>query len=150
MIRLYRMLALRLDTSPDQLRLISAQLRELLYSHPMIDRATVSVRLFNSTDYAWIVRCDSRVKTRDFQQYLTVAEDIYLRLMDIVLLAGASFATPADLRVADADYRNDTRRSEAEKLVAQWREQDKMPFPDWPDDYIDKLEGSLDYPTQGR
>jgi MscS family membrane protein len=149
MIRLHRMLALRLDTSPDQLRLVTARLRELLYSHPMIDRSTVSVRLFNSTDYAWVLRWDSRVKTTDFQQYLAVAEDVYLRLMDIVLEAGASFATPADLRVADASYQDATRRGDAEQLIAQWREQDRLPFPDWPDDYIEKLEGTLDYPPGG-
>jgi MscS family membrane protein len=143
MIRLYRMLALRLDTSPDQLRLVSARLRELLYSFRMIDRASVSVRLFNSTDYAWVLRWDSRVKTKDFQEFLAVAEDIYLRLMDILAEAGVSLATPADLRVADGNYPDHTRRSEAEKLVAQWREQDKMPFPDWPDEYIDEIEGKL-------
>jgi MscS family membrane protein len=115
----------------------------------MIDRATVSVRLFNSTDYAWALRWDSRVRTTDFQQYLAVTEDIYLRLIEIVRDAGASFATPADLRVADAIYQDETRRSDAEQLIAQWREQDKLPFPDWPDDYIAKLEGSLDFPPRG-
>ncbi len=41
------------------------------------------------------------------------------------------------------------RRTEVEGIVAQWREEDKLPFPELSDKEIERLEDSLDYPPQG-
>lgn len=149
-IRYYRMIALRLATTPDQLRFVLAGLRELLYAHPAILSESISVRLFNINDYAYMVRLDSRVDSNDFQQYLAIAEDVNLRIIDLVQEAGTFFAYPSQtIMVEDAGSVSDERRAQVEKLVAQWREQDKLPFPQWPDEYVAEIENTLQYPERG-
>ena len=149
-IRFHRMLGLRLATTPDQLRFILARLRELLYAHPAIISASISVRLFNINDYAYMVRLDSRVNSNDFQQYLAIAEDINLRIIDLVVESGTFFAYPSQtLMVEDAATLDSARQEQVETLVEQWREQDKLPFPQWSDEYVEKIENTLEFPPKG-
>ena len=149
-IRYHRMLGLRLATTPDQLRFILARLRELLYAHPAIISASISVRLFNINDYAYMVRLDSRVNSNDFQQYLAIAEDINLHIIDLVNESGSFFAYPSQtLMVEDAATLDSARQQQVETLVEQWRQQDKLPFPQWSDEYVDKIENTLEFPPRG-
>ncbi len=149
-IRYYRMMALRLATTPDQLRYVLARLRELLYAHPAIHSESISVRLFNINDYAYMVRLDSRVTTNDFQQYLAIAEDINLRIIDLIQESGTFFAYPSQTLMVEQPANLDRDQQErVEKLVEQWREQDKLPFPQWPDEYVKQVENTLEYPSRG-
>jgi MscS family membrane protein len=149
-IRFFRLIALKLATGPDQLRYTLAKTREVLYAHPMVIRNTVSVRLFNMNDFAFIVRLDSRISTRDYQRYLAAAEDIYLHIIDAVHKSGAEFAYPSQTISLEESAPNDAaRRAEVEALVEQWREQDSLPYPDWPDEYIEKISNTLSYPPSG-
>ena len=149
-IRFHRMLGLRLATTPDQLRFMLARLRELLYAHPAIISASISVRLFNINDYAYMVRLDSRVNSSDFQQYLAIAEDINLRIIDLVVESGTFFAYPSQtIMVEDAAALDSAQRQQVETLVEQWREQDKLPFPQWSDEYVEKIENTLEFPPRG-
>jgi MscS family membrane protein len=149
-IRYYRMIALRLGSTPDQLRFVLARLRELLYSHPAIVSDSISVRLFNINDYAYMVRMDSRVNSNDFQQYLAIAEDINLRIIDLVNESGTNFAYPSQtIMVEDAAPLDASQKQQVEALVEQWREQDKLPFPQWPDEYVSQVENTLEYPSKG-
>ncbi len=149
-IRFYRLLALRLATSPDQMRYIMARLREILYAHPQVMSDTVSVRLYNINDYALIVRLDSRINTTDYQCYLATAEDIYLRIIDAVHQGGAEFAFPAQSIMLEEPLATDQERKvQVEKLVEQWREQDSLPYPDWSDEHAAKIDNTLDYSPTG-
>lgn len=149
-IRYYRMIALRLGSTPDQLRFVLARLRELLYAHPVIVSDSISVRLFNINDYAYMVRMDSRVNSNDFQQYLAIAEDINLRIIDLVNESGTNFAYPSQtIMVEDAAPLDTSQKQQVEALVEQWREQDKLPFPQWPDEYVSQVENTLEYPSKG-
>lgn len=149
-IRYYRMIGLRLSSTPDQLRYVLASLRELLYAHPKILSQSVSVRLSSINDYAYMVRLDSRVTTRDFQQFLAVAEDINLRIVDLVQASGSHFALPSQtVQVEEAQIMDAAQQEQVEALIEQWREQDQLPFPQWSDDYVSKVENTLDYPPRG-
>jgi MscS family membrane protein len=92
-IRFYRKVRLQLRDA-DQLRYILAQVRELFYAHPKILPDTVSIRFEEISDATAILRMDSGVDTTDFQTYLAVAEDLNLRIIDVVHGAGAIFSGP--------------------------------------------------------
>ncbi len=149
-IRFYRWFALRLSTTPDQLRYILASLRELLYAHPSILSDTVSVRLSDITEQAFMLRLDSRVNTSDFQQFLAVAEDINLRIVDLVHAAGTNFAYPSQTIMLEEPSRLDAdQRERVEQLVARWRDEDRYPFPQWSDEHVRAIENTLDFPPRG-
>jgi len=149
-IRFFRLIGLRLATSPDQMRYVLAKMRETLYAHPMVNTDSVSVRLHNMSDYAFVVRMDSRINTTDYQSYLAATEDIYLRIIDAVHDSGAEFALPSQtVMMEEPLLSDDGRRSEIEALVDQWREQNRLPYPDWSKEYIDKINNTLEYPPSG-
>jgi MscS family membrane protein len=106
--------------------------------------------LYTINDYAYMVRMDSRVASNDFQQYLAIAEDINLRIIDLVHEAGTTFAYPSQtIMVEDAATLDRERQRQVEQLVEHWREQDQLPFPQWPDEYVAKIENTLEYPCRG-
>lgn len=93
-IRYWPTLRLRYDTSPDQLRTIMERIRETLTQHEMIDDEPLRVRFTDFDDDAVLIKIHSFVKTTDFDRFLEIAEDLNLRIMEIVRAAGTSFALP--------------------------------------------------------
>jgi MscS family membrane protein len=149
-IRFLRLIAVRFTTSPDQMRYLLADVRKILHAHSMVTRDTVSVRLYNISEYAFVLRLDCRFNTTSYQSYLAIAEDLYLRIIDAVRDSGAEFALPSQRVTMDEPLLSDSaRRSEVEALVSQWREQNTLPYPDWSEEYIDKINDTLEYPPSG-
>ena len=102
------------------------------------------------SDYAFVLRLDSRINTTDYQSYLAATEDIYLRIIDAVHDSGTEFALPSQtVMMEEPLLSDDGRRSEIEALVDQWREQNSLPYPDWSEEYIDKINNTLEYPPSG-
>lgn len=88
-------LPLRYDTTADQLRQFTADLREMLREHPKVEDSSARVRVVEFKDDAIIVRVRIFVITRDFDEYLEVVEEVNLAILRIVEQAGAHFAQGA-------------------------------------------------------
>ena len=88
-------LALRYETTGDQLRFVLAQLRELLLAHPRVTDDPARVRFAGFADYAMNVEIFAYVNTADWNEFLAIQEDIHLRILDIVESAGTGFAFPS-------------------------------------------------------
>jgi len=148
--RYLRTVRLRLDTTTDQLRYLMVELRKLLYSHPMTYKELVRVRFTDVDEYSIALRVETNLMANDFSEYLQSAEDLNLRLVDIVREAGTWFAVPTrTIKMETAEEFDVQRRTEVEEIVSQWRKTDQLPFPELSDEEIKKLEDSLDYPPQG-
>ena len=148
-IRYYRHLTLQMATA-DQLRVILAELRRLFYSHPMLMPETVSVRLDKVEQALALLRLEGSVKTRDFQEYLAVAEDINLRIIELVHGAGAAFSGPGQvLQVREFKQATEEDLERIQGILQKWREEDRTPFPDYSPEEIERFRGSLDYPAAG-
>jgi MscS family membrane protein len=147
-IRYYRRFRLQLNGA-DQLRYILAKVRETLYGHPQVLQETVSVRFETIEEGTAWLRLDSGVNTTDFQEFLAVAEDINLRIVEIVEEAGAHFSGPARL----IRHEELQEKAEAGALIQQtlqeWREQDALPFPNHSEEELAQLKDSLQYPPKG-
>jgi MscS family membrane protein len=148
-IRFYRKVRLQLKDA-EQLRFILAQVRELFYAHPKILPNTVSIRLEEISDATAILRMDSGVDTTDYQTYLAVAEDLNLRIIEVVHGAGAIFSGPGQsMQLNESPTPDAEKQARVEQALAQWREQDRLPFPNPSAEDIASLRNTLDYPPKG-
>jgi len=149
-IRLHFVLGLRYETTPDQLRHVLTELRKLLIAHPKIHPDPARVRFTSFGAYALDVEVFAYVTTTDWNEFLAVREDVYLRMMDIVEDSGTGFAFPSQTLYLRRDGGLDDQRSRgAERTVREWREAGTLPFPDFPPRAKAEMLHSLDYPPRG-
>ena len=137
-------------TTADQLRVILSELRRLFYSHPMVIPDTVSVRLEKVEQALAVLRLESGVKTRDYQEFMAVAEDLNLRIIELVHDAGAVFSGPGQvLQVREFKQATEEEMSRVQAILQEWREQDRQPFPDYSEEEIETFRDSLEFPPRG-
>ena len=147
-IRFFKLLELQMPT-PDQLRAILGELRTLFASHPMVRQDTVSIRLADIEAATAVIRLDGGIMTRDYQEYLAVAEDLNLRIIEIVHQNGAIFSGPGQvLQIRDFQQAGAEKLQEVEAKLEVWRQGDGLPFPDLSDQEKRQLKGSLEYPKK--
>ena len=148
-IRYFRYLRLELPTA-EQLRYILAEIRSLFYAHPKVIPETVSVRFDNIEDATAMLRIDAGVETNDYQAYLAVAEDLNLRMMEIVHGAGATFSGPGkNMQLRDPLPEDREKIAEVDATLATWRDEQRLPFPNLTPQEIADLRNTLDYPPKG-
>ena len=147
-IRFFKLLELQMPT-PDQLRAILGEFRTLFASHPMVRQDTVSIRLADIEAATAVIRLDGGIMTRDYQEYLAVAEDLNLRIIEIVHQNGAIFSGPGQvLQIRDFQQAGAEKLQEVEAKLEVWRQRDGLPFPDLSDQEKQQLKGSLEYPKK--
>jgi small-conductance mechanosensitive channel len=143
-------LELRYESTPDQIRFVLAELRRLLIAHPKVHPDPARVRFTGYGAYSLEFEIFSYVATADWNQYLAIREDLLLRIMEVVSRSGAQFAFPSQVNYLARDAAPDSALTEdAEQAVANWRQSDRLPFPDFTPDEVRQLDGSLDYPPKG-
>jgi MscS family membrane protein len=107
----------------------------------------VSVRFEDIEDSNAILRLDAGVDTTDFQEFLGVAEDINLRVVETAQNAGAIFSGPGQLvQLGEVQAGSAEQLGHISTTMQKWREQDRMLFPNFSADDIATLENTLDYP----
>lgn len=95
-------IGLKYETTPAEFRTVLKSLRELLNNHPDIAPKS-RVRFVAFTQTSLDIEIFSYVATGDYNKFLEVREEIYLRLMDIVNEQGAGFASPSPTVVVNQD-----------------------------------------------
>jgi MscS family membrane protein len=143
-------LGLRYETTPDQLRYVLVELRRMLYAHPKVDPDPARVRFVGFGASSLDLDIYAYVRTSDYNTYLEIAEDLNLRIMDIVAKAGTGFAFPSSTTYLAKDEGLDAERSaSAQREVAQWRERGELFLPAFPSEQIRELAGQLPWPPEG-
>lgn len=149
-IRLVTTLGLRYETSADQLRRVIVALRGLLVAHPKILPAPLRVRFVGFGAYSLDLELFCYVDTADYDEFLAVREDLFLRMMDAVQDCGGGFAFPSSTTYIARDHGLDAEKSRAaERDVAAWREADALMFPDFSTEESGRLDNTLDWPPRG-
>jgi MscS family membrane protein len=140
-------LRLRPETKSDHLRFVLSEIRRLLYSHPKIETKTVRVRLIDLSGNSPTIELLSYVLTADFNEFAAVREDLLLRMMDLVDQSGTGLAMPSQVLYLGRDPGLEKEKAEsAVKRIAELRDGKQLPFPDFPEEHISSLRGSIDYP----
>jgi MscS family membrane protein len=141
---------LRHETTPDQIRFILVEIRKLLYAHPKVLPDPARIRFQEFGSFSFNLEIFAYVDVTDYGEFLEVAEDLNLRIMDIVQKAGASFALPSQTLHMEKGKGPDTHLGDAaEAQVKEWREQQALYLPNFPADKIAELQGTLEYPPPG-
>jgi len=150
-IRLLKtILQLRYETTPDQLRYVLAELRKLLLGHPKVTPAPARVRFVGYGAYSLDLEIFAYLRCQDQDTFLAIQEDIFLRIADIVKEGGTGFAFPSQTTYFRRDGGVDAERGrEAEVKVEDWREHDRLPFPNFDPGLRWEMEDILDYPPRG-
>jgi len=140
-------LAIRYETTGDQLRYLLAEIRRMLYQHPKVESETASIRFANVDASAMRLEIFSYVLTRDANEFNAIREDLLLRIKEIVENSGSGFAFSSQtLYMARDSGVNQEKTEAAEKQVRQWRDQHQLPFPDFAPEEKNALRGSIVYP----
>jgi MscS family membrane protein len=148
---LYRpRIGLRYETTPEQVRYVLVELRRILYAHPRVDPDPARVRFVGFGDSSLDVDIYAYVRATDFSEYLEIAEDLNLRIMDVVAAAGSGFAFPSTTAyLVRDDGVDEARRAEAEQAVHRWREAGELYLPGFPTETIRNVADTIDYPAKG-
>lgn len=149
-VRLLTTVGLRYETTPDQLRYVISELRGMLIAHPKVLPDPLRVRLVNLGAYSIDLELFAYVDTTDYNEFLAVREDIYLRVMDIVARGGTGFAFPSSTTYWARDSGLDRERQGAvESEVAALRAEGRLQFPDHSSEETRAIDGTLDWPPRG-
>jgi len=140
-------LGLRLESKADHVRFVLAETRRLLYSHPKIETKTVRVRLTDIAGTSLSMEVVAYILTRDFNEYAAVREDVLLRIMDVLEDSGGGLSLPAQTLYLSRDTGVEKEKADAAvKKIAELRDGKQLPFPDFHDEDISSLKGSIEYP----
>ena len=125
------------------------RVRELLCAHPMIYPDPARVRLVDFGAYALELEIFAYVRTRDYNEFLAVREDIYLRVIDIVAQSATGFALPSQTIYRGSDGLDPDRARAVEAEVRRWRADGMLPMPEFSPERLAQLRDTLDYPPNG-
>jgi MscS family membrane protein len=141
---------LRYETTPDQIRYVLVEVHRMLYAHPKVDSASARIRFAGFGNASLDLEVFSYVTVTDYGEYLEVAEDLNLRIMDIVAAAGSRLAFPSQTAYLEEGRGLDPDRAQAaEAQVQAWRERRELWLPRVPREKIAEIENTLEYPPDG-
>jgi len=141
-------IGLRYETTPDQLRYVLVEIRRMLYAHPKVNPDPARVRFTGFGACSFNLDVFAYVDATDYNEYLEIAEDLNLRIIEIVERAGSGF--PSQTTYVRADEGLDgARRSAAEQEVDRWRETNGLCLPRFPAQEIERLRGTIAWPPAG-
>ncbi|HEY7317889.1 MAG TPA: mechanosensitive ion channel family protein [Candidatus Binatia bacterium] len=141
---------LRYETTPDQIRYILVEVHRMLYAHPKVDSTSARIRFAGFGSSSLDLEVFSYVNATDFGEYLEIAEDLNLRIMDIVGAAGSSLALPSRTTYVEEGQGLDSERARAaEAQVEEWRERHELWLPRFPREKISEINNTIEYPAGG-
>jgi MscS family membrane protein len=140
-------ISLRYQTSADQLRYVIARVREVLYRHAKVESESLRVRFTSLGRSSLDVETFAYIMTPAYKEFLSIQEDLLLRIMDIVEESGTGFAFPSQTTYVGRDPGLNPEKTQAAlAAVARWRQEKHIPFPDHDAETIARLRQTLDFP----
>ena len=122
-------IGVRYETSPEQLRYLLVKIREALLRHPKIPPDLVRVRFVGFGASSLDIELFAYVKTTKGPEFLSVREELFLQVMDIVNQSGTGFAFPSQTLYFGRDGGLDAKKTEAaEAQMRQWQKEGCLPI----------------------
>jgi MscS family membrane protein len=109
----HAMLGLRYETSADQLRHVLTGLRNLLRADSRVDPMPARVRFVGLGAHSLDLELFAYIRTRDFDEFLGIREELLLAIMDCVAASGTGFAFPSQTIYTTQDRGLDEERTRA-------------------------------------
>ena len=86
---------LRLDTTPEQIRLLIENMRRVLLTHPRVNPIPARVRFIEIGINGVKLEIFAYINTAEMDVFLEIQEELLLKMMEVVAESGTSFASPA-------------------------------------------------------
>lgn len=141
---------IRLDATPDQIRYLLVELRAILYAHPKVNPQPARIRFIEITTDALKLEVFAYINAIDFDRFLEIQEDIYLRMLDVIKASGTDLALPSQTVYLGKDQRPSPEQAEAIKsTVDAWRKTNDMHIPSFDEERLKELNNTIIYPPAG-
>jgi MscS family membrane protein len=115
-------LRLRYDLSPDHLRHVLAEVREVLLAHAKVEEGSARVRLLKFGEVAIEAEIYAYILERDYGEFLATQEDLLLQVMETLERTGGAVALPSQTTVVTQDHYVDPEKAAAaQKAVEKTR-----------------------------
>jgi MscS family membrane protein len=108
-----QVIRLRYDLSPDHVRFVLEQIRELLRQNPKVEDASARARFLRFAEYALEVEIFAYILEPEYNQYLAAQEALLLQIMDTLEKAGAVLALPTQTTLVRQDSWVDPEKAKA-------------------------------------
>jgi len=137
---------LRFDTSADQLRYILIKLKEMLVGHPMVMNDPSRVRFVKFVPYGFEIEFFAYIRSTDWNEYLSVVEDLNLRIVRLVEESGAGFGFQGAPMLLMRDQEcMQQRQHEVEEKIRQMESVGGFPLPLYPQEWIEPRTDVLEF-----
>jgi MscS family membrane protein len=110
---------LRYDLSPDHLRYVLAQLREVLVHHAKVEESTARVRVMRFGENAIEVELYAYVLERDYGVFLATQEDLLLQVMETLERTGGAVALPSQTTMVTQETWVDPEKAAAARKAIE-------------------------------
>jgi MscS family membrane protein len=114
-----QLVRLRYDLSPDHMRYVLAQIREVLARNPKVEASTSRVRILRFGDYAVEVELYAYILERDYGLYLAAQEALILDVLDSLDRTGGALALPSQTTIVTQDAWVDPEKAAAAKKAME-------------------------------
>lgn len=143
-------LRFRFESTPDQLRFLLVEIRQILYAHPKVSPDPARIRFTELGPDSLDMEIFSYVIVGNFDEFLEVQEDVLLRIMDVVDASGTDFAFPSQtIYFAGDSGMSDEKLEKVKARVRQWTEENDLQIPRFDPDKIREIENKIEYPPKG-
>jgi MscS family membrane protein len=101
---------LRRETTPEQVRNILEAIRRILTEDPAVEAGALPVRFIGAGSYSLDIEIFAYIRTKDYDEFLKIQQDLLLRIMDAISAAGTALALPTQASISYFD--NQSRPAE--------------------------------------
>jgi MscS family membrane protein len=122
--------SLRIETQVEQLRFVLDRVQSMLDHQPAIEMGTSRIRVVNFAGAAFELELWAYVKTSDWKEFTAIRQDVILKIVEIVEVAGTRFAAPTQLTYLSTDAGLDAEKgNDIVRHVTELRASDAFLFP---------------------
>jgi len=114
-----QVIRLRYDLSPDHVRYVLGEIRELLRQDPKVEDSSSRVRFLRFAEYALEIEIYAYILEPEFNAYLATQEALLLQVMDTLEKAGAVLALPTQTTLVTQDSWIDPEKSKAIRAAVE-------------------------------
>jgi MscS family membrane protein len=113
---------LRYDLSPDHLRHVLEEVRDVLLHHAKVEEGSARVRLLRFGETAIEAEIYAYILERDYGEFLATQEDLLLQAMEALERTGGAVALPSQTTVVTQDHYVDPEKAAAaQKAIEKTR-----------------------------
>jgi MscS family membrane protein len=124
-----QVIRLRYDLSPDHVRFVLENIRQLLLKNPKVEDDTSRVRFVRFAEYALEVEIFCYILESEYDAYVATQEGLLLSIMEAIEKAGAVVALPTQTTIVEQDRWVNPEKARAAKAAMESAGDSRTPSP---------------------